>query len=244
MICAAGPRTASRPTMGLMPMTGASVARSASRMPATDRMGATLRNGFDGAMTMSCAAATRGHDLVSGRGRVDAVEADLEHVIGVVALDEVVLEVEPAICRPDLGPDAVVGHGQQRGADAQRPRHQPGHRGQAVAHAQPRRAADVRAQVAIAEAEPGGRAIALEHRRRVPGLVAHAPASVVVGQPGERVHDRVEVRRDMQAVELEVVAGIDDDAQREPGRRATRSRAPCAHRQSHRPGRRRSWCAP
>ena len=43
---------------------------------------------------------------------------------------------------------------------------------------------------------------------RVPGLVGAAPAALLVGEPGERVEDAVEVGRDVQAEHLDVVRHV------------------------------------
>ena len=146
-------------------------------------------------------------------GVLDAVEVDLVDVVGMVALYEVVLEREPAIVGPQLGAHDVVGHRQQLGVDAQGERELGLDLGQPDASAHPLRAQEVGRDVPVAEAEPRLLPIALEHRSGRPGLVAHPPAGGVVGQAGQRVHDGVEVRADEQAVELEVVAGVDDDGE-------------------------------
>ncbi len=75
-------------------------------------------------------------------------------------------------------------------------------------------AQDVRREVAVAEREPAGPA----ERGRAPPSTANVSPSMP--QPrsdrreaGERVEDGVEVGRDVQAVELVVVAGVDDDGE-------------------------------
>ena len=45
------------------------------------------------------------------------------------------------------------------------------------------------------------------------GVAGDAPAGGRVGDPGQGVEDRVEVRADPQPVEIEVVGGVDDDGQ-------------------------------
>ena len=73
------------------------------------------------------------------------------------------------------------------------------------------RAHEVEAEVAVAEPEPR---LAAERRgalERVPRLVRTAPAALLVGQAGERVEDRVEVGRDVEAEHLDVVADVADD---------------------------------
>ena len=58
---------------------------------------------------------------------------------------------------------------------------------------------------------------------RVPRLVRPAPAALLVGEPGERVEDAVEVGRDVQAEHLDVVADVADDRHARPGRRPRRA---------------------
>ena len=124
---------------------------------------------------------------------------------------EVVLEVEPAILGPDTGPDRLIGHRQQARADAQARREVERHVGEPGAATQGLGPPDVGPEVTVPEPEPGRCAVAFEHRGRVPGLVTEPPAGRVVREPGERVHDRVEVGADREPVELEVVPGVDDD---------------------------------
>jgi hypothetical protein len=71
----------------------------------------------------------------------------------------------------------------------------------------------VRGEVAVAEREPRVLAEALELRERRVRLLLQAPAALLVVDPGERVHDGVEVGGDGQAVALGVVADVDDDGQ-------------------------------
>ncbi len=123
---------------------------------------------------------------------------------------EVVLELQPAVGRAQLRAHRVVGHGQQPRGDAEARRELVGDLGQAPSLAQELRAAHVGGHVPVAQREPRLSPVAAKHLRAGPGLVAHAPAGLVVGKTGQRVHDRVQVRRDREAVELEVVAGVDD----------------------------------
>jgi len=67
MRAAAGPLTAAPPTIGLTATTGAAVARSASTMPGTARIGPTEVTGFDGQTTMTSAA--RIDSTTPGAGR-------------------------------------------------------------------------------------------------------------------------------------------------------------------------------
>ena len=76
------------------------------------------------------------------------------------------------------------------------------------------RAHEVRGEIAIAETEPRRRPVGGHRGETAEGLVGAAPAAPGVEHTGERVHDGVEIGRDVQAPDLGVVAGVDDDAQR------------------------------
>src|SRR5215472_17229559 len=69
-------------------------------------------------------------------------------------------------------------------------------------------------EVAIAEREPVLATELADGRERTPRLVAAAPTALLVGQPRERVEDRVEVGRDVQPEDLDVVADVADHARR------------------------------
>ena len=74
----------------------------------------------------------------------------------------------------------------------------------------------MRREVAVAEAEPRLLAVALEHLRGRERLAREAPAPLAIVDAGERVHDRVVVRRDEQPVALDVVRRVDDDDEPAP----------------------------
>src|SRR3984885_5733136 len=68
-------------------------------------------------------------------------------------------------------------------------------------------------KVAIAKAEP---VLAAERRKRFherPCFVLPAPTKLRIIEAGERVHQRVGVRRDMQTKMLKIIADIGDDEQ-------------------------------
>src|SRR6188472_2913618 len=65
-------------------------------------------------------------------------------------------------------------------------------------------------EIAVAEREPVLSAQPADRLESAPGLVAPSPAAALVGNAGERVEDRVEVRRDVQAEHLDVVADVPD----------------------------------
>ena len=79
---------------------------------------------------------SRGRDgrqhLGRGRGRLGAPVAQRGHRVRVVAVDEVLLELEPAVRGQQLGPDRRVGHRQQPRRDAQRGGQAGRHLGQAL----------------------------------------------------------------------------------------------------------------
>ena len=118
----AGPRSAAPPTMGLTATTGAGAPRSASAMPGTARMAPMLRNGLDGATTIRSALAIAASTSGVARGRLGAPVAHRGHGVRVVAVDEVLLELEPAVRGQELGPDRSSVIGSSRAVDAQRRR--------------------------------------------------------------------------------------------------------------------------
>ena len=97
--------------------------------------------------------------------------------------DEVVLELEPAVVGPDLGPDRVVGHRQDRRRDAERSLEPAADVGQAGSPPRSRAVRDdVRREVAVTEPEPRLLAVSLEHRSGGERLALDAPAAA----PGSR----------------------------------------------------------
>src|SRR5207248_6982608 len=68
-------------------------------------------------------------------------------------------------------------------------------------------------QVPVTELEPGLSAEELDRLARIPRLTGTPPAALLVPEAGEPVEERVEVRRDVEAVHLEVVAHVRDDGQ-------------------------------
>ena len=124
---------------------------------------------------------------------------------------EPLLERELTRGRGHPGAEAVVGRRQDRGSDAERPREAGGHRRERLAAPQCLGARQVQPEVPVAELEPGLRAEAGRRLARVPALAGPAPAALLVEHAGEGVEDRVEVRRDMQADDLEVVADVADN---------------------------------
>ena len=129
-------------------------------------------------------------------------------------MDEVLLELEPAVVGPHLGPDRLVGHRQDPRRRCPSDRLEPeAHLGQPAARAQPRGPRDVQREVAVAEREPVGLAVRGQLGHRRVGVALDAPAPLDLLDPGQVVEHRVVVGHDQQAVPLAVVAGVDDDRQ-------------------------------
>ncbi len=72
---------------------------------------------------------------------------------------------------------------------------------------------DMRCQIAVAEIEPVRTAERGEPFQSVKGFATESPALRGVDDASKRIGDDVEVGRDFQAVESNVVAGVDDDRQ-------------------------------
>src|SRR5260370_22034829 len=72
---------------------------------------------------------------------------------------------------------------------------------------------DMRCQIAVAEIEPVRTAERGEAFQSVKGFATESPALRGVDDASKRISDDVEVGRDFQAVQSNVVAGVDDDCQ-------------------------------
>ena len=71
----------------------------------------------------------------------------------------------------------------------------------------------MRPQVAVAEIEPRRFPIALQHRQACKGIATDAPAALFVDQPTQGIGHNIDIGRNMQAVEFDVIARIADDGQ-------------------------------
>ena len=102
-------------------MTGAAQANRASRMPCTARIGSTLMKGLDGQMiTARSRSSPKRRQKVRMRPRVvRAVEGKLAHDGAALKAHEIVLEIEPALIRPQSGSQPIVGRRQHAGTDAE-----------------------------------------------------------------------------------------------------------------------------
>ena len=182
-------------------------------MPGTARIGPTDTNGFEGQMTTASAAPRAAATSGVADASVDPGEGDLEHIRRLVQPNEVVLEGEPAVRRPDPGPDGLVRHRQDRRRDAQRPPDPAADLRQPGALPQAPGPVDVEGQVAVAETEPRRLAEPGQDAGREEGLAGEAPAPLAVGEAGQRVEHGVVIRADEEAVELVVVRRVDDHRQ-------------------------------
>jgi 2-phospho-L-lactate/phosphoenolpyruvate guanylyltransferase len=68
----------------------------------------------------------------------------------------------------------------------------------------------MKAEVAVSEREPCGAAEPANHLEGVHRVVTYAPAAFLVEEPGKRVENRVQVRRDVEPERFQVVADIHD----------------------------------
>src|SRR5262249_4334109 len=110
--------------------------------------------------------------------------------------------------RQDLGAHGVVRRRQERAREPEAAGDARGDRGERLAARERLGAHEVQADVAVAEQEPAVAAGPLDGVERVPRLVRAPPAARLLGEPAERVEDRVEVRRDVQAEDLGVVRHV------------------------------------
>ena len=125
--------------------------------------------------------------------------------------DEVLLELERAVVGEDDGAAALVRGRQDAAADAESRRHGGGRIGQRATLGEQPRSRHVGGEVGVAEGEPDRLAVAGEHGVRTVGVGRHAPAALRVDEPAERVEQRVDVRADVEAVQIEVIGDIRDD---------------------------------
>ena len=72
----------------------------------------------------------------------------------------------------------------------------------------------MRPQITVAEIEPRRFAIALQHSQALKGIAPDAPTALFIDQATQRVGHNIDIRRNMQAVEFDVVARIADDGER------------------------------
>ena len=229
----AGPFSALPPMMRLTVITGAPRRRAAaiaSAIPGTARIGPSDTMGFDGPMTIRSVSARRPRARRRSARRIDPVETDLADLRTLVAMDEVLLEVEPAVVGQDLRADRRVGHRQ----DSRRePERRPAGASTASvsgrAGPDPGRPGDVRREVAVTEPEPALLAIRaqLVHdaSRSRPRSPSHARWSKRSPSMYRMVSWSGMTSRPWRS---HVVAGVRDD--REAGRR-----------QHGREARRRAW---
>lgn len=68
-------------------------------------------------------------------------------------------------------------------------------------------------EITIAEPEPCFAAQAAERLHKIPGLIRPAPAALDIAETAECIQNSIDVRRDMEAEMLEIVAGVDDHCQ-------------------------------
>src|SRR5205823_1605913 len=123
--------------------------------------------------------------------------------------DEVVLEPDlPFAGDRDARLDGVIAHGKHASPNAPRRRYLTCHAGQRRSIPPTLRAVQMGGEVAIAQAEPGRAAVALEGLDHRPALARQAPSRLLVDGAAERVDDGVEIGTDVEAVKDDVVARV------------------------------------
>ena len=154
------------------------------------------------------------------RARVlGAVEAHRVHSHGVPQPDEVLLEADlpagfPAgsatVGQRHHGGHRILGHRQQGHLQPPRCGDFGGDCGQPGAFGQAAGPVEVGAEVAVAQAEPGGATEPVQGVHGLPRLAGQPPAGLRVPGLGQRVGDGVQVGRDVQAVQDHVVGRVHD----------------------------------
>ena len=124
--------------------------------------------------------------------------------------DEPFLELELTGWRPDPRAQPVVGGRQQGQPEPDGAGDPGGHRRQRLAATERLRPDEMEPEVAVAELEPRLATEAFDRVASVPGFARAAPAALLVPEAGECVEQRVEVRGDVETVDLEVVADVCD----------------------------------
>ena len=210
------PRTGAPPMIGDSPTTGARAARSAVRMPGTARMVLIDTTGLDGAIRISsaCAIASRHARRRLRRrprrpGRTSSAGSSARwrthHSWKWIA------RRPPSALDHHVGLAALVGHRQQPDAGLPALAQRRGDVGQRVAGVQHLGADQVGGDVEVAEAEPARfGAVGGQLLRDPPALTGPSPAAFGVVRAGQGVHHAVQVGADPQAVQGDVVAGVDD----------------------------------
>ena len=155
----------------------------------------------------------RVHDARCGGRFLGSLVHDRVDLVTVAAADEPLLERERPGRRDDVCPEAIVGRrddpcrqpgaGREAGGDLREGRTRP----------KRARPDEVETEVAVADAEPVLSAPVRCGFERGPALVGPPPAALRVDQIAERVEQAVEVWRDVEAEDLDVVADVADHGQ-------------------------------
>jgi hypothetical protein len=195
--------------MGETPAVCARRARRASRTPGTARSGPIDATGFDGQISLQ--------DPRCGDGARRTLVSNALDLIPSPALHPVLLEVEVervslVVDHVQPGGQRIFGDRQDGRFDSESTRELGRHLDQAPPAFQRRGSNDVRRQIEVAEAEP--RVVRAQRAQGLGGLkrlAGPAPPALAIHHACQPVHDRVEVRRDVQAVKDDVVPGVRHD---------------------------------
>ena len=215
MILAVGPFSALPPTMGVTAITGAPLARIASRMPGTARIGSMLSQGFDGQMMTPARSGADSACIACGviRAAGRAVVANAADNRPALIAHEVLLKRKRACIRLHDRANRIVGHGQNARGDAELPDQMRRDAGQRLAGPEAMGAVDMGREIAVAEVEPRRSAQGRHGLHEAPRLVAPAPSGLRIDDAAKRIERGIDVGRDGEAQMLEIVAGVDDNGQ-------------------------------
>ncbi len=205
-------------------MTGAGLAISAARMPGMARMGSVLMNGFEGQITCpQIGICDYGENVVLRPRFTCSVEN--ESCDPRIALLEITLEIEDAVFGHDSRPHTVVGHWKQPGRDSERTGEPRGDFRQTLTFAQQSCSLDMDRQIAVAEPEPSLATQLAKSSHEGPGLVAASPAHLLILESCQRIHQRIEVGRDMEPEMFKIVTRVRDNRQSAGGQDASEARS-------------------
>ena len=176
----------------------------------TARIGPIDRYGLLGARTIVSALASASMTLRRGTRVLRALVLDRVDVVRVSATDEPLLECESTRRRHHVRAQAVVGRRRERRSDTGEIGEGGGDGRQGHAVSEELGANEMDTEISIAEPEPALSAPVGGGLDGVPRLVRPAPAALRVDETGERVEQAVEIGRDVEAEDLDVVADVAD----------------------------------
>src|SRR4029453_14047542 len=139
-----------------------------------------------------------------------ALEANGENLRLVATEHEPLLEGQLAVLDGDPRTEPVVCRREEAGRDPQRASEALRDRREQLAALERLPTGEVKAEIPVAELKPGVGAEVGGGLQGVPGLVRASPSPSFVPDASKRVEESVDVGRDVQAVQLDIVADVAD----------------------------------